>query len=489
MVVASSSLLTLLFFVNLSYAAPATESKNIWVVSIFRGPAPSPEDGPPASANALRDPSKLPYQGIGIACAYLVWLACIGTALLILTRRRKQRQQQPEKTVPMETIRPTQVTLRDLQAGPKSPLSPKSPGKMASIKSWARRDRGKSEISVSTVNTRVDERVIENDRARNLDDMAKLYAAVMAHDEQQAVHRSQSSTESSPVSEDITPVTPRSPQCPPNLAHPAYVQPTSPTYPHQQAYSQPQTYPQHYRHESYDAVAPPPAVPLSTDNDRESLLENQTSPRKTKPSALSLISNTASRLGSSHSNSNSYSKARPSPITIRGHAISKPMGSADLRQSALSPSQSSFQSTIYSPGPPPPTPGKAPAPITEEFEMHGRPQLTALASNNASESTIDSASNSKALPFRQFYTGTSLKSAPPTKTTFLDRRTSAMNGPKTGVPKTPYSPYCPTTPMTPVTPRRLLGKDELKKNKKNYALGVVREGEMVQSDTDMWGTD
>lgn len=118
--------------------------------------------------------------------------------------------------------------------------------------------------------------------------------------------------------------------------------------------------------------------------------------------------------------------------------------------------------------------------------MHGRPQLTpiGIGSDDSSAGNI----STKVLPFRQFYQDT-MKSAPPTKTTFLDRRVSVMNGPKTGVPRTPYSPYCPSTPMTPVTPRRLLGKEELKKNKKAYALKVVKENEMVQSDNDMWGTD
>ncbi|KAK5958251.1 hypothetical protein OHC33_000093 [Knufia fluminis] len=519
MLAAFLSLIAVLLFVNLSYAAPATESKSIWTVSIFRGPAPPPEEGPPASANALRDPSKLKYETIGIAGAYLVWLAFTGIALLIVGRRLRRRQQRPNLTLQMETIKPTQVTIRDLQAGPKSPLSPKSPGKMASIRSWARRDKARhSEISISTVNTRVDERVIENDRAKNLDDMAKLYAAVMAHDEQRAVHKSHSSADSSPISDDVTPVTPKSPQCPPNLAHPAYVPPVSPTYSqhqpyshHQeypqpqsyqrqqtyqpaQAYQQQQNYPQHYRQESYDPMppSPPPPMPIPTDNDRESLLDNQTSPRKAKPSALSLISNTASRMGSSHS-----SKARPSPITIRGQPISKPLGSADLRQSAFSPSQTSFQSsTLYSPGPPPPTPGRTQAQtqpqrtqISESIEMHGRPQLTSTDTNTPTTTTTTNPT--KTLPFRAYQEA--LKSAPPTKTTFLDRRASAFNGPKTGVPKTPYSPYCPTTPMTPVTPRRMLGKEELKRNKKSYALGVVREREredgLVVGGDEMWGTD
>lgn len=114
--------------------------------------------------------------------------------------------------------------------------------------------------------------------------------------------------------------------------------------------------------------------------------------------------------------------------------------------------------------------------------------MTDLArSQVASTETVNTTnSNAKALPFRQFY-GESLKSAPPTKTTFLEKR-QTVRGPMTGVPKTPYSPYCPSTPMTPITPRRLLNKQEIKQNKKQYALKVVAENDMVKDDGDMWGT-
>ena len=42
--------------------------------------------------------------------------------------------------------------------------------------------------------------------------------------------------------------------------------------------------------------------------------------------------------------------------------------------------------------------------------------------------------------------------------------------------------------MTPVTPRRLLTKQEIKQNKKQYAMDVVQENEMVKNDDDMWGS-
>ncbi|KAK5087131.1 hypothetical protein LTR05_004302 [Lithohypha guttulata] len=469
MLTIASSLFTVFLLVDFSSAAP-TEKKSIWTISIFRDPAPSPEEGPPASANALRDPSKLKYEIVGIVCAYLFWLTLTAIGLVIVGARYRRRQQQSDRTLKMESImKPTgRVTLREIEAGPKSPLgplSPKSPGKMMSIKSWARSHRGQpSEVSLSTLNSRIDDRVVEADRARNMDDMAKLYAAVMVHDQERKSNRGHSSSDSSPVLEDNlpptprtprTPRSPRSPQYPPQMAHPAYIPPV------------PEVYPQEY----YEPMPHPPIA----ESDESSLLDNPTQ----KSKAMSITSMT-SRIGSSHSNKKE--RSRPSAITVGGRVISKPLGSADLRQSAWNGSQASLQPSVYSPGPPPPTPGRVQK--VEEIEMHGRAQPTGITSTDT-VNTVNS--NAKVLPFRQFY-GESMKSAPPTKTTFVDRRQSVMNGPKTGVPKTPYSPYCPSTPMTPITPRRLLNKQEIKQNKKQYSLKVVAENDMVKGNEDMWGT-
>lgn len=467
-----TSLLSLsagLIFVGISCAAPApaTGHKSIWGITIWREPAPSPEDGPPASANALRDPHKLKYEVTGIVCAYIAWVLLTAVVIIIIGRRIQRKEQGHKHRSGIKMFKSSgKVTHHEIEAGPRSPfgpMSPKSPGALSSIKSWAKgqnKVKG-SEISSPTFNTRIDERVVDEDKSRNMDEMAKLYAAVMAHDEGRVGHKGQSSTGSSPVIDQISPVTPKSPSYPPEMAHPAYLPPGSPGLAPNSHF------------EPMDSMEP---ATIATDSDEQRLLIGESTPRRTKNGALSILSSSASRMGSSQSSN----KARPSPITVRGQPISKPLGSADLRQSAFSPKTPGLPSSVYSPGPPPPTPGRTPARPVEEIEMHGRPQLTSLASDS-------SQTQPKVLPFRQYQDP--LKSAPATKTTFLDRRTSALGGPKTGVPKTPYSPYCPTTPMTPITPRRLPNKEEIKKAKKQYAMQVVKENELVQSDNDMWGTD
>ena len=81
-----------------------------------------------------------------------------------------------------------------------------------------------------------------------------------------------------------------------------------------------------------------------------------------------------------------------------------------------------------------------------------------------------------------------MKSAPATKTTFLERQVNdPWRHPKTGVLMSPYSPYVPFTPTTPVTPGRLVSREERRQQKKKEGLKVLSEDDMVVSDEDMWG--
>jgi hypothetical protein len=115
--------------------------------------------------------------------------------------------------------------------------------------------------------------------------------------------------------------------------------------------------------------------------------------------------------------------------------------------------------------------------------MYRRKQTPGAISIGGSTATNTSTNS---LPFRQYQD--TLRSAPPTKTTFVNVRESGlMRHPKTGVPQTPYSPYMPMTPMTPVTPSRLLTKKDMKREKKLQGMKVVNEDDMVKSDEDMWG--
>ncbi|KMU85602.1 hypothetical protein CIHG_03643 [Coccidioides immitis H538.4] len=80
-------------------------------------------------------------------------------------------------------------------------------------------------------------------------------------------------------------------------------------------------------------------------------------------------------------------------------------------------------------------------------------------------------------------------SAPPTKTTIVERRDSILGplGPRTGIPRTPYSPYMPFTPITPLTPSRMITRQERKKMERKNGTRVQTEADLVMSDEEMWG--
>ena len=487
----SSSILAAILFIFLSCPPVTARPHSIWDVSIDEGPAPPPDKGPPISAHALRDKSKLKYEVVGIIGAYVVWLLITLILLLFVGKRLRRKAQTSNRTLSMEIIKPTTLPTQPTMSV-EPPL--KSPGKMASLRSWATGGRSHShKQSIVSVTTTIDEKIVEADKARNMDEMTKLYAAVMAHDEERS-QKARSSGQTSPRTPHYppqyatAPPTPRSPHYQPHLNGPAPPTPRSPLYqPHLNGPASPRSprYPPEFQHlrnaspeniHGVEQIVPQklshPLAPTPAEDSTSVRSASETSGRK-KVSPLSFISN--------RSNSTEQTKKRPGPISVRGQTISQPIGSATLTETSIYTEESVRSPRYYNPGPPPPTPGQKTAThATEEIEQRGQATPLAFSTGSASNS-------SNSLPFRQFY-NESLKSAPPTKTTFVDRRESILGvHPKTGVPQTPYSPYMPFTPMTPVTPRSLVTKKEMKKNRKKEGLKVLSEDDMVMSDEDMWG--
>ncbi|KIW93157.1 uncharacterized protein Z519_05762 [Cladophialophora bantiana CBS 173.52] len=479
----SSSLLTLsiLIFVSVLIIPPtAARPHSIWDVDIDRDPAPPPDQGPPLSAGALRDKSKLKYEIIGIVGAYVVWLIITLVLLFLVGKKLRRRVQTSNRSLSMEIIKPAPLANQ-----PKMNVEPplKSPGKMASLRSWATGKSHSHKQSSISVSSTIDEKIIEADKAKNRDEMARLYAAVMAHDEEKARSSGQTSPRTpnyppqynappTPRSPHHLPPTPRSPYYQPNLNLNGPASPRSPRYPPEfQHLRHPDTEAQDHGIQPVSQALVHPLAPTPADDAPSTRTGSQTSSRK-KVSPLSFISG--------RSDSADQTKKRPSNISVRGQPISQPLGSATLTDPSMYSEDAISSPRIYNPGPAPPTPGqKSAVTAVEEIEKKGPPAPLSLRSTAASNS-------SSSLPFRQFYND-ALKSAPATKTTFVDRRESILGvHPKTGVPQTPYSPYMPYTPMTPVTPRSLVTKKEMKKNRKKEGLKVLTEDDLVLSDEDLW---
>ncbi|KXH33915.1 hypothetical protein CSIM01_02250 [Colletotrichum simmondsii] len=92
-----STFVLFFFFCSTSYITLAAPSPSVLEtrsnnnpLNIDWDPAPSPEDGPPASANALRDPAYLPYQIGAIVGSYGVSLVLVAGLLLVLSKRRRE---------------------------------------------------------------------------------------------------------------------------------------------------------------------------------------------------------------------------------------------------------------------------------------------------------------------------------------------------------------------------------------------------------------
>ena len=413
-------------------------------VSILLDPAPPPDKGPPLSASALRDKTKLKFEIIGIILSYLISAGGLLILLFTVGKRLRRNAQSSNTSLDVEMVKPS-VNQAALGVDP-SPASTKKHWQSpieSDVKPWTSPTGNhyyhQSQTSVSTF----DEKVIESDKARNQNEMERLYAAVMAHNAQQGGPPSRSEVDG-----------------------------TSPV-------KSPSKYPPEFQHlrTSNGSMLPVNHHETSPTEPKSPTLSRASS-RLTKASPLSIFQSSHSRASSAASQ-----KQKPRRISIRDMPISPPMGSPDLVESVAYNDEQPLSPRVYTPGPPPPTPGhKAAAATAREAEK----KVTFRASPPAPLQTRSAMNSSNSLPFRQNYSD-SLKSAPSTKTTFVERRESLLNpGPRTGAP-VPYSPYMPFTPVTPITPGRLVTKEERKRSKKHSGMKVLDEDDIVRSDQEMWG--
>jgi hypothetical protein len=450
-----SPILTVGLLITLVHAVPV----NIWHISIWESPAPPPDKGPPLSAHALRDKSKLPYEIAGILGAYVVWVAVSALLIILVGKRLRCKAERSLSTLNMEIVKPAvNPTPPDVVPGPKSPIKQWASPATTAANSFKSPNLGHdykgSHASVSTF----DDKVVEQDKARNMEEMERLYAAVMAHDIKKSPPKQTNGFDHAPL---------KSPtQNPPELQH---LQAGSNAV---QALSNP--------------FASSPTSPGS----------EYSRPTPTPSAVSSKLTKAVSFLSSSHSRTSSAAsaKSRPSRISIRGLPISSPISSPDLRESATYVEEPSHSGQNYTPGPPPLIPAmksaaaharemdtKSAAAQAREMDRKGGTRAAPTPLFLRSAAAISTGS----LPFREAYTPP--QSAPATKVTYLEKRDSVLHPtPRTGVPHTPYSAYQPFTPMTPVTPGRLVTKEDRKRAKKQGGTKVLSDDDMVKSDEEMW---
>jgi hypothetical protein len=400
--------------------------------------------------------NQLPVQVAGIVASYIIFDALVVFLLLFVGRRLRRAVQTSNCSLDVVMLQPINKFGESTDPSPisgvtgdtsfPSPDKPRGWNMSWSSVSKSHGHKGHTSMNSSSSIATVDESVVSADRRRAQEEMEILYAAVMEHDAKKA------SAKSSPVIDEKEAMSPMamSPVEPPPIQSPQLFPP--PQYQYQ--------------------------APLSPRQGSTATNKSRTSQRLSKISNLSIFN--PSRLSSASANK------LKSPHSVRELPISPPVKSPEAVRTATFQDSQPLSPRIYNPGPPP----TAPLPGSSNNNLRGfalqpiSPPSSRTHPHAPAPLSINPNSAS-ALPFRQQFNPP--LSAPPTKTTILERPAYVPGGPRTGMP-TPYSPYMPFTPVTPLTPSRLVTKREKRRQQKNNGLRVLHEDDMVKNDDDMWGT-
>ncbi|QKX53434.1 uncharacterized protein TRUGW13939_00513 [Talaromyces rugulosus] len=400
--------------------------------------------------------NQLPVQVAGIVASYIIFDALVVFLLLFVGRRLRRAVQTSNCSLDVVMLQPINKFGESTDPSPisgvtgdtsfPSPDKPRGWNMSWSSVSKSHGHKGHTSMNSSSSIATVDESVVSADRRRAQEEMEILYAAVMEHDAKKA------SAKSSPVIGEKEAMSPMSPVEPPPIQSPQLFPP--PQYQYQ--------------------------APLSPRQGSTATNKSRTSQRLSRISNLSIFN--PSRLSSASANK------LKSPRSVRELPISPPVKSPEAVRTATFQDSQPLSPRIYNPGPPPTAPlpgsnnnntprGFALQPISPPSSRTHHPHAPAPLTINPNSAS--------ALPFRQQFNPP--LSAPPTKTTILERPAYVPGGPRTGMP-TPYSPYMPFTPVTPLTPSRLVTKREKRRQQKSNGLRVLHEDDMVKNDDDIWGT-
>ncbi|KAL1971875.1 hypothetical protein VTN31DRAFT_1963 [Thermomyces dupontii] len=440
-------------------------------------------------------------QIAGIVSSYLIFDALIVLLILLVGRRLRRAAQTSNYTLDVVMLQPlTAKGVANSTTDPSpvsgvtgsSPDTEKARGGGWRSMSWSSLGKGSSSrggpASPNSSVATIDESVIEADRRRAQEDLEKLYAAVMDHEAQKEAAAVAGLSPSS-----VSSVSPVSPGSPPPMPMPQSPKGSLPGF-------------QRTPLSPLQEVATPPPSGNS--------LKARANQRLSKlSSGLAIFSPSLS----SSAKSSPKTPRHPRTPSVRNLPISPPVqvvtgaAAANLVEPLRSPPafnsdpQPPLTPRTYNPGPPPAppvpevnhekNPNTNPSTNTTEHKQTKKPaplalKTTTTTTTTTANTTTTAANPSGTLPFRQQFSSTASgmpQSAPPTKTTVLERPAHLHgSGPRTGVP-TPYSPYMPFTPVTPITPSKMVTKKEKRKKDREDALRVLHEDDMVKSDEELWG--
>jgi hypothetical protein len=450
------ALLSLILVVSKAAAFPYDFKDN------YKDSSPAPEDGPPASYHASRDPSRLPYDVAGLVGGYVLTVLIWGLLLLTIGRKMRRKALEPPKALELE------LQNKPIQPSSKTAPLTSPPLSARSASSWLRKFK-KNDSAVGSPQspaigspTSFDQKVIDNHNERAQADMERLYAAVMDHDAKKnysnvSVNEMEQNSGSTERRRPSAISTTRS-----QTNNDSAISPIKAIYP-PGYHNGPATAPMPHdrRRDQY-----PPASPRSIVSKRSQASNATTNSKSTRFNLKNL--------------------------RISGPAQKYPgVDSDDEAHTPLSP-------RFNRPGAPPSPPTQQNSPVTpydpdealDRVQPLPRPAPQRLGSQGSTTPGItltkSATSSNASLPLRSF--AEPLKS-PGIQTTVLDRRVDklSMTTPKTGVPFTPYSPYMPFTPITPVTPHLVSKKDRKAAQKLEGRRMAALKEDMVQSPKEIFG--
>jgi len=522
-----------LIFVFLTFTSPSSANllKDIPKfnpLDIYYEPAPSPEEGPPLSANALRDPTYLPAEIGGIVGAYVLCVLVIGIGLIIVGRRSRKIAEKLASDRDIE-MRVAEPSLYKVDPSPSTPGI--SHSRNFSWPSPEKTDRNpyvfplSSKISIpyspNGNESVVDHRIVSQDKEmmdRNLED---LYAHVMEQEEAKARGVDVKELPLPAQLAGIGPVPPIAPQrqnSPPKKFSKLSRRPSELTIDDQKHHSRSSSLISSLkspgkRKTIRGKISSPMATPLSSTFPAQASDEEPLTPRYYKP-APPLPTDQEPYYGSHNRNTSSNGPSSPSRsiadqlnydptqhnythdrniTNSQGHRYNKSQISVrttSTRGDPISATSATSQTPLYPiktnnntlQAQAPPSQRTTPQPLQLHPTNNSLKPVPSPAPTNAS----------RALPFRAFDPPLASPSfSHTTKTTVLERTSPLSPGLNTaGQPRTPwsalavpYSPYQPFTPMVPITPRLVTREERKVKEKKEAKRPVL---EMIKSEDELW---
>ncbi|KAI1175923.1 hypothetical protein F4777DRAFT_294383 [Nemania sp. FL0916] len=506
-----------------SLAAPKIHRRgplDLTIYSNYFDPTPSPEDGPPLSRGALRNPAYLPAQIGAIVGAYALSLVVVATVLLLVAKRRRTHLTAGESGLDTYEEYGYQFAFPpgDKAGGdqhhpyPYPPLTPKSPIKNFSYPTPATPSATQgqnpytfsesySTYSASTlgINPLVDQRVVAADREMAQNQLEEMYKYVMEHEAakeagtpieapptplakqfptaaspKKSTKKSKSKPANLHLSHDEPEKQSRASSILSALRSPRkkatkgisisspIMTPKSGTFPRYEGEEMNVIPPRHY------APASPPPVPTG----QPSYLQTNrhmgppapmTPPDMSPQSTQSIDERLGAQFG--HSRYDSQAPTEVDPVSATSER-------STTRLIGL-PSSPKPDSTRFPSLPSSPKPGATFPSSPRPGQSFSRPNAPSAVRTGGT------------LPLRAYEPALNSPSTQTTKQTTFERTmptSPGMRTPWTGAP-VPYSPYQPFSPVVPITPS-LVTKADRKRMKQLQPKTPTMQ--MVQSSDDVW---